>query len=80
VQGAARLPVDDAPIMARGGEGSVYEAVDELGSSARRLRGAASLRYLVEILFADGSEPELAGPFAVGDAPPSGQPPGRRAR
>jgi len=78
-QGDVRLLVNDQPILASGGEGSVYTLVDDLGQSSRRLR-RGTLTYSVDVLFNDGTPTQTVGPFTVGADDTSSRTPVRRSR
>lgn len=76
-QGDVRLPVNSEPILASGGEGSVYTLVDDLGQSSRRLR-RGTLTYSVDVVYNDGTPTRTVGPFTIGSSDESS--PVRRRR
>jgi hypothetical protein len=61
VSGAHRVRVNDAPILAQGGESNVYSLIDD----SARPRGAKPLDYVVETLMSDGSPSAFSNPFSV---------------
>lgn len=63
--GDVRVPVNEAPVLASGGEGSVYRLVDDLSQVSRRLSRSGSFTYSIDVLYNDGTEPSTVGPFVV---------------
>jgi hypothetical protein len=78
--GFVRLPVNDLPILASGGEGSLYTLVDDLAQTSRRTRRGGTLTYTVDVLFNDGTPTATAGPFEVAAAAERAGAPQRRGR
>lgn len=62
--GEERARVNDQIIAARGGDGNVYSLQDEVIRTSRRVRQGTA-QYEVEVVFNDGSDNQVIGPFDV---------------